>query len=325
MLAIEISQPGGPDVLRPVEVPDPEPQPGEVVVEVVATALNRADVMQREGRYDPPPGASVFPGLECSGRVAAIGPDVSGYDVGDEVCALLSGGGYAERVRVPVAQLLPVPAGVDLVTAGGLPEVACTVWSMVFDLGRLAAGETLLVHGGTSGIGCFATQLATRFGARVLTTVGSAHKQEVSRSLGADVAVDYRQQDFVEQVLAATDGAGADVVLDNMGGSYLPRNVQVLATGGRLVTLGLQGGRRGELDLGALLAKRASVAAASLRARPPEQKAGIVASTQAFVWPYLEDGDVRVVVDRTFPLAQAGEAHRYLDSGEHVGKVLLTA
>lgn len=324
MRAIEISEPGGPDVLRLVEVPDPVPAAGEVIVAVTATALNRADVMQRRGHYEPPPGASPYPGLECSGTIAALGEDVMGYQLGDPVCALLAGGGYAELVAVPVGQLMSRPTGVDAVTAGGLAEVCCTVWSMVFDIGRLQPGETLLVHGGTSGIGTTATQLAHVYGARVIVTVGNAHKQEVARTLGADVAINYREDDFAAAVLDATDGRGVDVVLDNMGASYLPRNVAVLATGGRLVTLGLQGGTKGELDLGRLLAKRASVAAASLRARPAEQKAGVVAATQAFVWPFLESGEVRLVVDRAMPLAEAAAAHRYLDSGEHIGKVLLT-
>ena len=323
MLAIEITGPGGPEVLVPVEVDDPTPGEGEVLLDVVATAVNRADVLQRQGFYEPPPGSSPYPGLECSGRVAALGDGVSGYDVGDAVCALLSGGGYASRVVVPVGQLLPVPAGVDPVHAGALPEVACTVWSMVWDLGRLAFGETLLVHGGTSGIGTFATQLARAYGARVFVTVGSAAKQEAARELGADLAVNYRDDDFVEAVRDATDGRGVDVILDNMGASYLERNVAALATGGRLLNLGLQGGRKGELDLAALMAKRATVTSASLRARPPADKARIVASTQAVVWPFVESGEVRPVIDATFPLRDAADAHRRLDE-DHIGKVLLT-
>ncbi|MHA3704481.1 NAD(P)H-quinone oxidoreductase [Jatrophihabitans sp. YIM 134969] len=323
MLAIEISRPGGPEVLQPVEVDDPVPGEGEVLLDVVSSAVNRADVLQREGHYEPPPGASPYPGLECSGRVAALGDGVSGYDVGDEVCALLSGGGYAGRVVVPVGQLLPVPAGVDPVEASALPEVACTVWSMVWDLGRLAYGETLLVHGGTSGIGTFAIQLAKAYGARVFVTVGSAAKQEAARELGADLAVNYRDDDFVEAVKGATDGRGVDVVLDNMGAKYLERNVAALATGGRLCNLGMQGGRKGELDFGLLMAKRASVVSASLRARPAADKARVVASTQAVVWPFVESGAVRPVVDSRFPLRDAAAAHRRLDE-DHIGKVLLT-
>ena len=323
MLAIAISEPGGPEVLTPVEVDDPVPGEGEVLLDVVATAVNRADVLQRQGMYDPPPGSSPHPGLECSGRVAALGDGVSGYDIGDEVCALLSGGGYASKVVVPVGQLLPIPAGLDLVHAGGLPEVACTVWSMVWDLGRLAFGETLLVHGGTSGIGTFAIQLAKAYGAQVFVTVGSAAKQQAATELGADLAVNYRTEDFVQAVKAATDGRGVDVILDNMGAKYLEQNVAALATGGRLCNLGMQGGRKGELDFGLLMAKRASVMSASLRARPAADKARIVASTQAVVWPFVEAGQVRPIVDSTFPLRDAADAHRRLDE-DHIGKVLLT-
>lgn len=321
---MEITAPGGPEVLRAAQVPDPEPGPGEVVIAVAATAVNRADLLQRQGRYDPPPGASPYPGLECSGTVAQLGSGVSTVAVGDRVCALLAGGGYAERVAVPAGQLLPLPEGIDVITAGGLPEAACTVWAMVFDLGRLQPGETLLVHGGTSGIGTLAIQLAHAYGARVLTTVGSERKQQVALSLGADVAINYRTEDFGERVRQSTAGRGVDVVLDNIGGPYLARNIGALATGGRLVTIGLQGGRTGELDLGMLLAKRGSVSAAGLRARPPEAKAAIVAATRQFVWPYLESGRVRVVVDRRLPLVEAPQAHSYLDSGEHIGKVILT-
>ena len=323
MLAIEISEPGGPEVLKPVEVDDPVPGEGEVLLDVVATAVNRADVLQRQGMYDPPPGSSPYPGLECSGRVVALGDGVSGYDVGDQVCALMSGGAYASKVVVPVGQLLPVPGGIDLVHAGGLPEVACTVWSMVWDLGRLAYGETLLVHGGTSGIGTFAIQLAKAYGANVFVTVGSAAKQEAARELGADLAVNYRDDDFVEAVKDATDGRGVDVILDNMGAKYLGPNVAALATGGRLCNLGMQGGRKGELDFGTLMAKRATVLSASLRARPAADKARIVASTQAVVWPFVESGQVRPIIDSTFPLRDAADAHRRLDE-DHIGKVLLT-
>lgn len=323
MLAIEISEPGGPEVLKPVEVDDPVPGEGEVLLDVVATAVNRADVLQRQGRYEPPPGSSPYPGLECSGRIAALGDGVSGYDLGDPVCALLVGGGYASKVVVPVGQLLPIPGGVDLVHAGALPEVACTVWSMVWDLGRLAFGETLLIHGGTSGIGTFATQLAVAYGARVFVTVGSAAKQQAATELGAELAVNYRDDDFVEAVKAATGGAGVDVILDNMGASYLGRNVAALATGGRLLNLGMQGGRKAELDFGMLMAKRAAVVSASLRARPAADKARIVASTQAVVWPFVESGQVRPIIDATFPLAEAAAAHTRLDE-DHIGKVVLT-
>ena len=323
MRAITLPTSGDADVLVPADVDDPVAGPGEVLLDVVATAVNRADVMQRRGFYDPPPGASPYPGLECSGRIAALGADVEGWQVGDEVCALLSGGGYATKVAVPAGQLLPVPAGVGLVEAAALPEVACTVWSNVFQLAGLRAGEVLLVHGGTSGIGTMALQLAARAGARVLCTVGSAEKAARALELGAERAVLYREQDFVDVVRQATDGAGADVVLDNMGAAYLARNLEVLAVGGRLVVIGLQGGTRGELDLGALLAKRASVHATSLRARPAAQKAAIVAAVREHVWPAVAAGDVRPVVDRVLPLDDAAQAHRVLESSVHVGKIVL--
>jgi putative PIG3 family NAD(P)H quinone oxidoreductase len=323
MRAITLPSYGGPDALVLADVPDPVAGPGEVLVDVAATAVNRADVLQRKGFYNPPAGSSPYPGLECAGRIAALGEGVAGWSVGDEVCALLVGGGYAERVAVPAGQLLPVPRGLSLVEAAALPEVACTVWSNVFALAALAPGEVLLVHGGTSGIGTMAIQLAARHGARVLCTVGTAEKAERAVALGAERAIGYREEDFVEVVRSVTDGHGADVVLDNMGAAYLGRNVQALATGGRLVVIGMQGGTKAELDLAALLTKRAAVHATSLRARPTAEKAAIVAEVLAGVWPAVEAGEVKPVVDRVLPLAEAPEAHRVMEASEHVGKIVL--
>ncbi|MGC4885807.1 NAD(P)H-quinone oxidoreductase [Micromonospora sp. DT227] len=322
MRAVTITEPGGPEALVWAEVPDPEPGPGEVVVEVRASAVNRADLLQRQGHYPPPPGASAYPGLECSGTVRALGPDVTGWSVGQEVCALLTGGGYAEQVAVPAGQLLPVPDGVDLVDAAALPEVACTVWSNVVDLARLAEGDTLLVHGGGSGIGTFAIQLGVALGATVVATARAA-KHERLRELGAAHTVDYREQDFVEEVRRVTDGRGADVILDIMGASYLPRNVAALATGGRLVVIGMQGGRKGELDLGMLLAKRASVHATALRSRPLAEKAAIVRGVRDQVWPLVAAGRVRPVVHARVGMADAADAHRLVETSDHLGKVLL--
>ncbi|KKK05035.1 NAD(P)H-quinone oxidoreductase [Micromonospora sp. HK10] len=322
MHAITIPKPGGPDALVWAAVPDPEPGPGEVVVEVRASGVNRADLLQRQGQYPPPPGAPAYPGLECSGVVAAVGPEVTGWTVGDEVCALLAGGGYAERVAVPAGQLLPVPAGVDLVDAAALPEVACTVWSNVVQLARLAEGETLLVHGGGSGIGTFAVQLGAALGATVVATA-RAGKHERLRELGAAHTIDYQGQDFVEEVSRVTGGRGADVILDIIGGAYLPRNVAALATGGRLVVIGMQGGRKGELDLGMLLTKRASVHATALRSRPVAEKAEIVRGVREQVWPLVEAGKIRPVVHARAKMADAADAHRLVESSDHLGKVLL--
>jgi len=323
MRAVTIREPGGPDVLQLSEVDDVTPGPGEVLIDVAASAVNRADVMQRMGQYPPPAGAPAWPGLECSGTVALLGSGVEEWSVGDEVCALLSGGGYAEQVVAPAAQLLPVPDGIDLVDAAGLPEVACTVWSNVFMGAGLRPEETLLVHGGSSGIGTMAIQLAHTHGARVVVTAGSAAKLARCTELGADLGVNYREQDFVEVMHEMTGGRGCDVILDNMGAKYLARNVSALAPNGRLVVIGLQGGAKAELDLGALLRKRAAVIATSLRARPPSEKAAIVASVRQHVWPKLADGTVEPVVDRRFALADAGDAHRYLEESTHVGKLLL--
>jgi putative PIG3 family NAD(P)H quinone oxidoreductase len=326
MRAVTISEPGGPEVLGWGEVPDPVCGPGEVLVDVVAAAVNRADLLQRQGHYPPPPGSSEILGLECSGVISEVGEGVTGWSVGDEVCALLAGGGYAERVAVPAGQLLPRPAGVELATAAALPEVTCTVWSNVFMLAGLRSGEVFLVHGGGSGIGTMAIQLAVRAGARVATTAGSAEKLAFCRELGAEIGVNYRDQDFVEVVRAGTDGHGADVVLDIMGAKYLARNVDLLATGGRLVSIGMQGGSKAELDLGMLMRKRASVAATTLRSRPatgPGGKADIVAAVRREVWPDVERGVVRPIVDRRLPMSRAAEAHALIEASDHIGKVLL--
>ncbi|KJY39736.1 MULTISPECIES: NAD(P)H-quinone oxidoreductase [Streptomyces] len=324
MHAITIEQPGGPEALVWADVPDPVAGEGEVLVEVAASAVNRADVLQRQGFYDPPPGASPYPGLECSGRIAALGPGVSGWAVGDEVCALLSGGGYAQKVAVPAGQLLPVPQGVDLVAAAALPEVVATVWSNVFMVAGLRPGETLLVHGGSSGIGTMAVQLGKAVGARVAVTAGGKEKLARCAELGADILIDYREQDFVEELKAATGGAGADVILDIMGAKYLGRNLEALAMNGRLAVIGFQGGVKAELDLRMLLAKRGAITATSLRARPLEEKAAIIAAVREHVWPLIDAGRVRPVVHASYPVTEAAEAHRVLESSAHVGKLLLT-
>jgi putative PIG3 family NAD(P)H quinone oxidoreductase len=324
--AIVISGPGGPDVLQLTEVTDPVPGPGEVLIDVAGAGLNRADLMQRRGLYPPPPGAPPYPGLECSGRIAAIGPgmgDMGGLGAGDQVCALLAGGGYAEKVVVPAGQVLPVPGEVPLLEAAALPEVACTVYANVFQLAALAPGETLLVHGGASGIGTMAIQLAKELGAQVACTAGSPEKLQRCRELGADLVISYHDEDFVEAVSDLTGGNGADVILDIMGAVYLQRNVTALATGGRLVVIGTQGGTRAELDLGLLLRKRASVHATTLRARPAGEKAAIVAAVREHVWPLIAAGRVVPVVDRVLPLAEAPQAHVLMESGAQIGKILL--
>ena len=324
MRAVIASGAGGPDVLSVTELPDPEPGPGELVLDVAAAGLNRADLLQRMGFYPPPPGASEVIGMECSGTVAAVGPGVTGWSVGDAACALLAGGGYASKVAVPAGQAMPVPDGVDLVTAAALPEVACTVWSNVFMVAGLQPGETFLVHGGAGGIGTMAIQLASQLGSRVLTTGGTPEKLAFCASLGADVTINYREDDFVEVVKEATGGAGVDVILDNMGAKYLERNVTALATEGRLVIIGMQGGTRAELDINALLRKRGAVHATSLRARPTEEKAAICAAVVEHVWPLVAAGRVHPVVHGTMPLEEARAAHELMESGDHTGKILLT-
>lgn len=286
-----------------------------MVIDVAASAVNRADLLQRQGHYPPPKGASEIPGLECSGTVIEVGADVEGFRPGDQVCALLAGGGYAERVAVPWQQVMPVPAGVSPVEAAGLPEVACTVWSNVFMTARLRKGETLLVHGGASGIGTMAIQLAKAYGSRVIATAGSAEKVRRCLELGADEALNYREEDFSVKK--------ADVILDIIGAAYLKKNLDALAVGGRLVVIGMQGGRVGELDLGKLLAKRASISAAGLRARPVDEKGAICRGVVHDVWPLISAGAIKPVIHATVPMRDAAEAHRLLESGDHIGKILL--
>jgi putative PIG3 family NAD(P)H quinone oxidoreductase len=308
------------------EVPAVAAQTGEVVIDIISAGVNRADLLQAAGNYPPPPGASPILGLEVSGRIAELGAGVTSWSVGQPVCALLAGGGYAERVAVPAGQVMPVPEGVALNHAAALPEVACTVWSNLVMTAHLSSGQLVLLHGGASGIGTHAIQVVHALGCRVAVTAGSAEKLAVCRELGADVAINYRDEDFVERVRAATDGAGADVILDIMGAAYLDRNVDALALDGRLVIIGLQGGVNAELNLGKLLSKRAGVLSTMLRSRPvdgPSGKAAIVSETVANVWPMIADGRVRPIVGAELPIEQAAEAHRLLSSGEAHGKVLL--
>jgi len=322
MYAITIEQPGGPEALLWAEVPDPTPGEGEVVVEVTAAGVNRADLMQRQGHYPPPPGVPPYLGLECSGVIIEVGPGVTDHHVGERVCALLAGGGYAERVAVPAGQLLPVPQGMSLREAAALPEVACTVWSNVVDIARLRQGDTLLVHGGGGGIGTFAIQLGKALGATVIVTAReSKHAQLLA--LGADLAIDYTSSDFVEATRDFTEGRGATVILDIVGAKYLDRNVAALAHDGRIAIIGMQGGRRGELDLGALMSKRGSVSATTLRARPVADKARIVRGVRERVWPLVDAGAIRPIIDRAIPMRDAAPAHRLMESSDHVGKILL--
>ncbi|PRZ42973.1 putative PIG3 family NAD(P)H quinone oxidoreductase [Antricoccus suffuscus] len=330
MKAIVVTEPGGPEALTWGDAPDPTAGPDEVVIEVAATAVNRADVMQRMGHYPPPPGASDIIGLECSGTIASIGANVTGWSVGDEVCALLAGGGYAEKVAVPAVQVMPVPKGVDLVSAAALPEVACTVWSNLFapfSTGQLVEGETLLAHGGSSGIGTMAIQMATAKGIQVIVTVGSKDKADACLALGATAAINYRDEDFVAKAREYTDGKGVDVVLDLIGAKYLERNLDVLAPDGRLVILGMQGGRKAELNIGSLLPKRLSLSAVGLRGRPvtgANSKAEVVAGVVGDLWPLVEAGKIKPIVDRVIPMSDAKAAHERLEGSSHIGKIILS-
>lgn len=323
MLAIEITRPGGPDELRPVQRPAPIPGAGEVLIRVAAAGVNWPDVLQRRGHYPAPPGVSDIPGLEVAGTIEQVGPDAEGWAVGDRVCALVAGGGYAELCAAPAVQCLPVPAGLDFAHAAGIPETTFTVWTNVFERGRLVRGESILIHGGSSGIGTMAIQLARAFGARVFVTAGTTRKCDACRALGAELAVNYRETDFVAATRAATGGSGVDVVLDMVGGDYLQRNIDVLGVEGRLVMIGGQGSSRGEIDLMPVLRRRLTLTGSTLRGRSVAEKGSIARALRAHVWPLLESGTVRPVVQRTFALTDAAEAHRVLESRTHVGKLVL--
>jgi len=323
MRYIAMTAPGGPEVLTLATGPVPRPAGGEVLIRVAAAGVNRPDILQRTGNYPPPPGASPILGLEVSGTVAALGPEVTGLHEGDEVCALVAGGGYAEYCVAPAPQCLPVPKGVSLVDAAGLPETFFTVWSNVFDRGRLVRGESFLVHGGSSGIGTTAIQLAHAFGARVFATAGSPEKCAVCRDLGAERAIDYRQEDFVAVLKEATQGRGVDVILDMVGGPYVEKNLRSLAPEGRLVQIAFLQGSKVTLDLAHLMVRRQTLTGSTLRPRPVADKAAIARNLRDKVWPLIEAGKVRPVIDRTLPLAEAAAAHRLMESSTHIGKILL--
>ena len=323
MLAIEISRPGGPDVLVPVERPKPELALGEVLIKVEAAGVNRPDVMQRMGHYPPPPGASDVPGLEVAGVIVKIAHGVSEWRMGDRVCALLAGGGYAEFCVAPAPQCLPLPRGLDFVHAAAIPETFFTVWTNVFERGRLKSGESILIHGGSSGIGTTAIQLAHAFGARVFATAGSAAKCAACERLGAERAFNYRDVDFVAAVNDATNRRGVDLILDIVGGDYVARNIEALATDGRLVQIGLLGSYKAQVNLIALMQRRVTLTGSTLRARSIAEKGAIAAALRRHVWPLFESGTVTPVIHATFPLRSAAEAHRVMDSSEHIGKLVL--
>jgi NADPH2:quinone reductase len=323
LIAIEIREPGEPDVLVPVDRPNLSPGPGDVLIKVHAAGVNRPDVMQRRGRYPPPPGASDIPGLEVAGTVEAVGDGVSGWSIGDAVCALVAGGGYAEFCLAPSPQCLPIPRGMDFVTAAAIPETYFTVWTNVFERGRLKPGESILIHGGSSGIGTTAIQLARAFEARVFATAGSADKCAACERLGALRCINYRETDFVEAIRELTAGAGVNVVLDIVGGPYVPRNLDVLAVEGRLVQIGVLGGAKTELNVAVIMQKRLIVTGSTLRARPIADKAAIAAAVREHAWPLLESGAVKPLVYATFPLRAAAAAHRLMESSEHIGKIVL--
>ena len=323
MTAIEIAEPGGPEQLRPVRREVPQPLSREVLIRVEAAGVNRPDVLQRLGKYPPPSGASDVPGLEVAGRIAATGPGVTGWRVGDAVCALVTGGGYAEYCVAPEVQCLPVPAGLSMIDAAAIPETFFTVWVNLFGRGRLGRGETVLVHGGSSGIGTAAIVLARAFGARVIVTAGSPAKCRACEALGAERAIDYRAEDFVAVAREVTGGRGVDVVLDMVGGDYVSRNLEALALDGRLVQIAFLRGARAEVDLMSVMRKRLTITGSTLRARPVAEKGAIAAALRREVWPLLERGEVRPVIHATFPLTSASAAHALMESSAHVGKIVL--
>lgn len=323
MLAIEIAHPGGPEVLRPVDRDTPVPSAGEVLIRVAAAGVNRPDILQRLGKYPPPPGASDIPGLEVAGVVAALGSDVTRWKIGDAVCALVAGGGYADHCIAPEPQCLPVPASLNPISAAAIPETFFTVWTNLFGRGRLQRGETVLIHGGSSGIGTTAIQLARTAGATVYATAGTAEKCAACERLGAR-AINYRTADFVRAVSEFTSGSGANVILDIVGGDYLERNIQCLAIEGRLLQIGLLGGARSAIDLGKLMRNRLTLTGSTLRVRSVAEKGAIARELESGVWPLLAAGEVAPVIHATFPLAHAAEAHRMLEAGEVIGKLVLT-
>jgi putative PIG3 family NAD(P)H quinone oxidoreductase len=324
VIAIEIKEPGGPEVLVPVERPKPVPAAGELLIKVAAAGINRPDVFQRRGRYPPPPGASDIPGLEIAGTVEAIGAGVADWPVGSAVCALVAGGGYAEYCTAPAPQCLPVPRGLDFVVAAAIPETFFTVWTNVFERGRLASGESLLVHGGSSGIGTTAIQLARARGARAFATAGSAEKCAACERLGAEQCVNYRDGDFVAAIKSATGGRGVDVILDMVGADYFARNLDVLAVDGRLVEIATLTGVKGEINIQTIMQRRLTITGSTLRARAVAEKGAVAAAVRREVWPLLESGAVKPIVFKTFPLRQAADAHRLMESSAHIGKIVLT-
>jgi putative PIG3 family NAD(P)H quinone oxidoreductase len=323
MIAIEIRQPGEPDVLTPVERPTPAPDAGEVLIKVAAAGVNRPDVMQRRGKYPPPPGASDIPGLEIAGTVAALGAGARRFAVGDQVCALVSGGGYAEYCVAPEPQVLPIPRGFDMVASAAIPETFFTVWTNVFDRGRLKAGESILIHGGSSGIGTAAIQLARAHGARVFATAGSPEKCAACERLGAERCLNYREEDFVTVIRELTAGRGVDEIVDMVGGSYVARNLDLLAVEGRLVQIATQAGAKVEINVMQIMQKRLIVTGSTLRARPVADKGAIAAQVHAHVWPLFESGAVKPIVHSTLPLRDAAAAHRLMESSAHIGKIVL--